>query len=146
MTHFCLFSLAECACKNGYLPRFDENSNIVECIEELTQGHCKDGQKYSWDLDSEEPMCLREDCSTIKDITKGCEQEGYLPYFDENGKQQCYEEFSQVTFKLFHTNVILFFGSWQVFFLSRFKVNSVQEAWAKCFTVHILKFEILQIT
>ena len=26
------------------------------------------------------------------------------------------------------------------------KVNSVQEARAKCFTVHILKFEILQIT
>ena len=26
------------------------------------------------------------------------------------------------------------------------KVNSVQEAWAKCFAVHILKFEILQIT
>ena len=96
----CLFSLAECACKDGYLPRFDENSNIVECIEELTQGHCKIGQKYSWNLDSEEPMCLWEDCSTIKDMTKGCEQEGYLPYFDENGKQQCYEEFSQVTFKL----------------------------------------------
>ena len=27
-----------------------------------------------------------------------------------------------------------------------FKVNSVQEACAKCFAVHILKFEILQIT
>ena len=26
------------------------------------------------------------------------------------------------------------------------KVNSVQEACAKCFAVHILKFEILQIT
>ena len=26
------------------------------------------------------------------------------------------------------------------------KVNSVQEALAKCFAVHILKFEILQIT
>jgi hypothetical protein len=26
------------------------------------------------------------------------------------------------------------------------KVNSVQEACAKCFTVHILEFEILQIT
>jgi hypothetical protein len=89
------YGIAECACQVGYLPRFDEDSNIVECIEERTQGHCKDGQKYSWDLDSEEPMCLREDCSTIKDMTKGCEQEGYLPYFDENGKQQCYEEFSQ---------------------------------------------------
>merc|ERR1712037_233425 len=28
-------------------------------------------------------MCLWEDCSTVKDMTKGCEQEGYLPYFDE---------------------------------------------------------------
>mgnify|MGYP001263156255 CR=1 FL=1 len=27
-----------------------------------------------------------------------------------------------------------------------FKVNSVQEACAKCFVVHILRFEILQIT
>merc|ERR1711971_603001 len=89
------YGIAECACKDGYLPRFDENSNIVECIEELTQGHCKIGQKYSWNLDSEEPMCLWEDCSTVKDMTKGCEQEGYLPYFDENGKTQCYEEFSQ---------------------------------------------------
>ena len=26
------------------------------------------------------------------------------------------------------------------------KVNSVQEAWAKCFAVHLLKFEILQTT
>ena len=26
------------------------------------------------------------------------------------------------------------------------KVNSVQEAWAKCFAIHILEFEILQIT
>ena len=26
------------------------------------------------------------------------------------------------------------------------EVNSVQEAWAKCFAVHILKFEIMQIT
>ena len=26
------------------------------------------------------------------------------------------------------------------------KINSEQEAWAKCFAVHILKFEILQIT
>ena len=103
----CLFSLAECACKDGYLPRLDENSNIVECIEEHTQGHCNDGQKYSWNLDSEEPMCLREDCSTIKDMTKGCEQEGYLPYFDENGKQQCYEEFSQVTFNPIRTGVFL---------------------------------------
>ena len=103
-TFFCppssLLSVAECACQVGYLPRFDEDSNIVECIEELTQGHCKIGQKYSWNLDSEEPMCLWEDCSTVKDMTKGCEQEGYLPYFDENGKTQCYEEFSQVTFKL----------------------------------------------
>jgi hypothetical protein len=92
------------------LPRFDEDSNIVECIKELTQGHCKEGQKYSWGLDSEKPMCLMEDCSTIKDITKGCEQAGYLPYFDKNGKQRCYEEFSQVTFKL-----ILIFGCWQMF-------------------------------
>ena len=52
-------------------------------------------------------MCLREDCSTIKDMTKGCEQEGYLPYFDENGKQQCYEEFSQVTFNPIRTGVFL---------------------------------------
>ena len=100
----CLFSLAECACKDTYLPRFDEDSNIVECIKQFTQGHCKEGQIYSWNLDSEEPMCLREDCSSIKDITKGCEQKGYLPHLDENGKQQCYEEFSQVNFEL-----ILFF-------------------------------------
>ena len=32
---------------------------------------------------------------------------------------------------------------WNVDF---FKVNSVQEAFAKCFVVHILKFEILQTT
>ena len=108
---YLITTVAECACKNGYLPRFDENSNIVECIEELTQGHCNDGQIYSWNLDSEEPMCLREDCSTIKDITKGCEREGYLPYFDENGKQQCYEEFSQVAF-----TQSLFFGCWQMSF------------------------------
>ena len=32
-------------------------------------------------------------------------------------------------------------------FLDSFgKVNSVQEAYTKCFAVHILKFEILQIT
>ena len=30
--------------------------------------------------------------------------------------------------------------------LKLFKVNSVQEACAKCVAVHILKFEILQIT
>ena len=103
---YSITTVAECACKDGYLPRFDEDSNILECIEELTQGHCKDGQKYSWDLDSEEPICLMEHSSRIIDITKGCEQEGYLPYFDENGKQQCYQEFSQVTFKL----ILLFFG------------------------------------
>ena len=27
-----------------------------------------------------------------------------------------------------------------------YKVNSVQEAFAKCFVVHLLKFEILQTT
>ena len=31
-------------------------------------------------------------------------------------------------------------------FTLRIKVNSAQEAWAKCFWVHVLKFEILKIT
>ena len=36
---------------------------------------------------------------------------------------------------------------WSVFLsLRNCKVNSVQEACAKCFGVHILRFEILQIT
>ena len=30
--------------------------------------------------------------------------------------------------------------------VSQVKVNSVQEAFEKCFAVHVLKFEILQIT
>ena len=36
--------------------------------------------------------------------------------------------------------------SWTIDFTRYFKVNSVQEACAKCFAVHMLKFEILQFT
>ena len=42
------------------------------------------------------------------------------------------------------------FAGWVTCFIDKvrtlFKVNSVQEACAKCFTVHLLKFEILQTT
>ena len=37
-------------------------------------------------------------------------------------------------------------GGGRFCFNSKPKVNPVQEACAKCFAVHILKFEILQIT
>ena len=76
------------------MPYFDDNMNIIECIEDLTQGNCKDGEKYTWDLNTKVPTCMRDDCCTVENITKGCE-EGTLPYM-ENGIQTCYEEFSQV--------------------------------------------------
>ena len=39
-----------------------------------------------------------------------------------------------------------YFVAYGYLFFLDCKVNSVQEAWAKCFGVHILEFEILQIT
>ena len=40
----------------------------------------------------------------------------------------------------------IFFHKWPSCFHEKLKVNSVQEACAKCFAVHILKIEMLQIT
>ena len=52
-------------------------------------------------------------------------------------------------FAHFYTRIITTHSLYKTFLCVRIfkrKVNSVQEACAKCFPVHILKFEILQTT